>query len=193
MDQQSIRLIVGLGNPGSQYEKTRHNVGVWLIERLLQQKIGQLTFNKKFKGRFGKLSLFDQEYFVLIPETYMNNSGQAVGSVARFYKIAPREILIAHDEMDLPVGTVRLKQGGGMAGHKGLDDIVSHLGSHDFHRIRIGIGHPQNVMDVMDYVLNRPTHDEQKEIDAAIDQVIAVLPFALQGEWQKAMNQLHVL
>lgn len=189
-----IRLIVGLGNPGRNYEKTRHNAGIWFIEKLLNNQISSLKPTKKFHGLFGQVSLWNENYYILLPTTYMNLSGLAVGAAAKFYHLSPTSILIAHDELDLPPGTARFKQDGGHAGHNGLQDIISHLGgSKDFYRLRIGIGRPpaNQQTDVKDYVLNRPSKADKQKIDQAIEKAIDTLPLALSGRWDQAMQKLH--
>jgi PTH1 family peptidyl-tRNA hydrolase len=190
MEEIPVQLIVGLGNPGPKYEKTRHNAGVWFVRQLCQDQINTLIFHKKFNGLYGQADLFGQSYHVLFPQTYMNHSGQAVNSLIKFYKIPPKAVLIAHDDLDLPAGVARFKQGGGAGGHKGLMDIIAHIGD-DFNRVRIGIGHPAMKEEVMSYVLNCPMRDEQKKIDFAIHQAISALSAGLSGDWQKAMNELH--
>jgi len=187
-----IQLIVGLGNPGAEYEKTRHNAGIWFVESLLQQhSTAQLHLEKKFKGWTCKTELFNQTCHILIPTTYMNLSGEAVCAIATFYKIPPEAILIAHDDLDLPVGTIKLKQDGGHGGHNGLRNIMGMLHSKAFVRLRIGIGHPGNQQKVIGHVLNRAQKDEQIEIERSIDQAIDVMPDAINGELEKAMHQLH--
>lgn len=184
-------LIVGLGNPGQEYEKTRHNAGAWLIEQLAEQNSETLRVEKKFHSQFAKIKILGQEVCLLLPTTFMNNSGQAVIAAAKFYKFAPEAIIVAHDDLDLPVGTVKLKQGGGHGGHNGLRDIINHLGSNNFIRIRMGIGHPGHRDHVLDYVLGQPSQSDRKAITAAIDDVISVLPDIIKGHLQSAMNRLH--
>ncbi len=184
-------LIVGLGNPGQEYEKTRHNVGAWLVERLAEQSRETLRAEKKFQAHFAKIILAGEEVCLLIPTTFMNNSGQAVMAAAKFYKFAPETIIVAHDDLDLPVGTIKLKQDGGHGGHNGLRDIINHLGSKQFIRIRIGIGHPGHKDHVLDYVLGQPSQSDRKTINTAIDDVISVLPDVVTGHLQNAMHRLH--
>ena len=189
---QNIKLIVGLGNPGQQYAETRHNVGVWFVEQLLEHSPTTLKPENKFKGLVGKISLHGHECFLLIPTTFMNLSGEAVGALAKFYKILPQEILVAHDELDLPPGEARIKQGGGHGGHNGLKSIFSHLsGNRDFLRLRIGIGHPGESRLVSDYVLKRPSKHDEQLIDNALSDADRVFPLLLEGQIQKAMTQLH--
>jgi PTH1 family peptidyl-tRNA hydrolase len=186
-----IKLIVGLGNPGSKYTETRHNAGFWFVEALAQQCRESFRPEKKFHGELARIHLSDKDIWLLKPETFMNRSGLAVVSLAGFYKIAPANILVAHDEIDLKAGIARLKSGGGHGGHNGLRDIVAHLGSKDFQRLRIGVDHPGSKHMVVDYVLHRPDAQDQRAIDAAIDDALRVMPKVAAGEWEKAMHQLH--
>ena len=187
----AIRLIVGLGNPGREYEATRHNAGFWWVDRLAAGRGASLCPEKKFYGLAARLNQSGQELWLLEPQVFMNRSGQAVAALAHFYKITPPEILVVHDELDLPPGTMRLKQGGGHGGHNGLKDIVAHLGVADFWRLRLGIGHPGDRNEVVNYVLNPPRRDEQELIEAALDKGLAVLPQLLAGDMQAAMLKLH--
>ncbi|MFA7239639.1 MAG: aminoacyl-tRNA hydrolase [Sulfuricellaceae bacterium] len=187
----AIRLIVGLGNPGREYEATRHNAGFWWVDKLAAGKGAALSPEKKFHGLAARLNLSGNELWLLEPQVFMNRSGQSVAALAHFYKIAPQEILVAHDELDIPPGTVRLKQGGGHGGHNGLKDIVAHLGAADFWRLRLGIGHPGNRDEVVNYVLNAPRREEQELIEATLDKSLAVLPQMLAGDMQAAMLKLH--
>ncbi len=186
-----VRLMVGLANPGSEYEKTRHNAGAWLLERLVAAAGQTFRPDNKLKGLFANVSLGGKPCFLLIPTTYMNHSGQSVLAAAQYYKIPPEEILIVHDELDLPVGTVRLKKAGGHGGHNGLRDIISHLSSKDFLRLRVGIGRPRTGQPVVDYVLSRPGRAEREQVDSAIDESIAILDNVIDGNLQKAMQALH--
>jgi len=176
----AIRLIVGLGNPGREYEATRHNAGFWWVDSLAASKGATLSSEKKFHGLAARLTFSGREVWLLEPQTFMNRSGQGVAALAHFYKIAPEEILVVHDELDLPPGTVRLKQGGGHGGHNGLKDIVTHLGTPNFWRLRLGIGHPGNREEVVNYVLNPPRREEQEEIEAAMGKGL-VRPAAIAG------------
>jgi len=185
-----IKLIVGLGNPGEQYSKTRHNAGFWFVDSLANQASSRFRREGKFHGDCVKL-FQPHDHWLLKPETYMNRSGQAVAALAHFYRIQTESILIVHDELDLPPGTVRLKRGGGHGGHNGLRDIVQHLGSKDFLRLRLGIGHPGNSKLVSDYVLKNPSLSDHKAIEEAMDAASSVLPLVLSGNLDKAMNQLH--
>lgn len=187
-----IQLIVGLGNPGSQYEQTRHNAGFWFVEALARQHGASFKSESKFHGEACKISISGHEVWLLKPMTFMNRSGQGIAALARFYKIEPANILVAHDELDLPPGDIRLKQGGGHGGHNGLRDTIEQLGnSRDFQRLRIGIGHPGHSSQVTGYVLGKPPADEQRLMEDAIDTALKVMPLAIDGELQKAMNQLH--
>lgn len=188
----SVELIVGLGNPGREYEETRHNAGVWFIEELARSCGATLQPEKKFHGLTARISLHGKDIRLLSPSTFMNRSGQAVAAMANFYRISPEQILVAHDELDIPVGTARLKQGGGHGGHNGLRDIISSLGNNkDFHRLRIGIGHPGNAKLVSNYVLSKASIEDNRKIREAIDEATRVMPEALGGSLAKAVQQLH--
>ncbi len=184
-----IDLVVGLGNPGGNYEQTRHNAGFWFVDALARQS-GTFRSESKFQGDVCKISLSGHDCWLLKPATFMNRSGQSVTALAGFYKIPAENILVVHDELDLPPGVARLKQGGGHGGHNGLRDIIARLGA-DFMRLRIGIGHPGSKEQVVDYVLQRPSLADQQQIDSAIAAALAVMPELLCGEAQRAMNQLH--
>lgn len=186
-----IRLIVGLGNPGRDYEATRHNAGFWWVDAVAARKSASLRPEKKFHGMAARVTEGAREIWLLEPDTFMNASGRAVGALAGFYRIAPDEILVVHDELDLPPGTVRLKKGGGHGGHNGLKDIAAHLGTPEFWRLRLGIGHPGNRDAVVNFVLNPPQRAEQELIDAAIDASLAALPQLLSGDFAAAMIKLH--
>jgi len=189
-----IQCIVGLGNPGPEYENTRHNAGAWLLDQLCRDWGVTLKADKKFKG---DVAISPAEYprdyplYCLHPTTFMNNSGQAVRALMHFYKLQPEQILVLHDELDLPPGTVRLKQGGGHAGHNGLRDIISQIHSPDFYRLRVGIGHPGESRLVHDYVLKKPSKSDYDAIMTSITQTLYVLPDILQGKLEQAMTQLH--
>jgi PTH1 family peptidyl-tRNA hydrolase len=191
---EPIRLIVGLGNPGPEYETTRHNAGFWLADHFADDLHAAFEIEKKFFGAVAKARHRNQIVWLLKPITYMNRSGQAVGALARFNKLAPEQVLVLHDELDLMPGQVKIKQGGGHAGHNGLKDIQAALGSPNFWRIRIGIGHPRTLglaQQVADFVLHSPRREEQKEIDAVIDRCRAVLPALLDGDFALATRELH--
>lgn len=188
----SIQLIVGLGNPGAEYEHTRHNAGAWLVERLARSERINLLPERKFHGLYGKGRIGGQDCWLLIPTTFMNLSGQAVQALANFYKLTPEQILVVHDELDLPAGQARFKLGGGHGGQNGLRDIISKLGNNqNFHRLRIGIGHPGDKSKVTGHVLGKPTAAEQKLMDDVITEALHVLPQAVSGDLAKAMNRLH--
>lgn len=187
----TIRLIVGLGNPGPEYEKTRHNAGFWLVDELAWQHKAPLRAESKFFGEAGRATLAAGDLWLLKPMTYMNLSGQAVAALARFYKIAPEEILVVHDELDLPPGAARFKQGGGHGGHNGLKDIIARLGSPNFWRLRIGIGHPGDRNEVANFVLKKARAEEQQAIDDAMAKAMQALPKAIAGEMSGAMKDLH--
>ncbi|MBQ75134.1 MAG: aminoacyl-tRNA hydrolase [Gammaproteobacteria bacterium] len=187
-----LKLIVGIGNPGDQYADTRHNAGIWFIEHLARRYGGTFKEERKFFGRVATASDEGQEIRLLIPSTYMNESGKSVGAIAGFFKIPASQILIAHDELDFSIGKIRFKQGGGLAGHKGLRDIASHLGGdRDFNRLRIGVGHPGTSEQVTGHVLGKATSLDRKIIEQCIDEALACMPLALKGEWDQAMNRLH--
>lgn len=187
-----IRLIVGLGNPGPQYEATRHNAGAMFVEAVAREYNAELQIEKRFFGLLARTSITSQDVRLLIPTTYMNRSGQAIAALATFYKIKPDEILLAHDELDLEPGIARLKQGGGHGGHNGLRDTISALANNaDFARLRLGIGHPGSSDQVTAYVLSKAPAAEQSAIEAAIQESLKVLPMVTTGDLASAMNQLH--
>jgi peptidyl-tRNA hydrolase, PTH1 family len=186
-----IQLIAGLGNPGSQYERTRHNAGFWLIDLLAAHCGAILRAERGFYGEMARTTLNGKPLWLLKPMTFMNRSGQSVAALAQFYKIAPEHILIAHDELDLPPGDVKLKNGGSHAGHNGLKSIQADLGTQAYWRMRLGVGHPGSRDDVVAYVLNKASGAHQQAIDAAIEKAAEVVPLLLQGEMERAMMQLH--
>ena len=187
----NLRLIVGLGNPGADYVDTRHNAGFWLIDEIAAQQGVSFRFEKRYNADECKFKAHGRDVFLLKPQTFMNRSGQAVAGLARYYKIAPAEILVIHDELDLPPGTNRIKQAGGHGGHNGLRDIVNHLGSSEFFRIRIGIGHPGDSKQVINYVLRKPSATDLNAIEAANRDTLGVMPQLLEGRIDKAMQALH--
>lgn len=184
---QAIKLIVGLGNPGDKYEKTRHNAGFWFVDLIAAQNSCKLALDAKMFGFVGKLKT---EAWLLKPTTFMNASGKAVAALANYYKILPSEILIVHDELDLQPGTAKLKLGGGRSGN-GIKDIIAALGTEDFWRLRIGIGHPGDKNEVVNYVLKAPTKDESDALEASIHAAAGVVPFLLAGDFDAAMLKLH--
>ncbi|WP_176456941.1 aminoacyl-tRNA hydrolase [Bordetella genomosp. 5] len=189
-----IRLIVGLGNPGPEYEATRHNAGFWLADHLADDLRATFNLEKGFSGFVAKARVDGENVLLLKPITYMNRSGQAVGALARFFKVTPEEVLVLHDELDLLPGQAKLKQGGGHAGHNGLKDIQAALGSPNFWRLRIGIGHPRTLnlqQQVADFVLHPPRREEQGGIDDVITRSRAVVPAMLRGDFAQATRQLH--
>lgn len=187
----AIRLIVGLGNPGREYETTRHNAGYWWVDELARLQNLGFKNEAKFHGLTARGQLHGHEMLLLKPQTFMNISGRAVGALAQFYKILPAEMLVVHDELDLPPGMARLKLGGGHGGHNGLKDIIAHLGSKDFWRLRLGIGHPGDRTDVAGYVLNDPRREERELIDAAMQRALDVAHLIIEGKTEAAMLKLH--
>jgi len=187
-----IRLVAGLGNPGRDYLRTRHNAGFWFADRLAARLSRAFSTEKKF---FGEVCRLDGDVWLVKPMTFMNRSGQAVGALSGFYQVKPEEILVVHDELDLKPGDVKLKMGGGVAGHNGLKSIRERLGSADFWRLRIGIGHPreyaQSEQEVVDYVLHRPSIEHQELIDATIAKCLDIWPALAEGAMERAMHQLH--
>ena len=184
-----IRLVVGLGNPGKEYERTRHNAGFWLLERFAVHSGVALRKDGKYQALVGRLGA--NGAWLVLPQSFMNASGRAVQMLAGFFKIKPEEILVVHDELDFPPGTARIKQGGGIAGHNGLKDISQRLATHDYWRLRLGVGKPPAGMEGADYVLQKPPAEERAAIDAAIERALAVLPQCLTGDIQTAMQKLH--
>ena len=191
----AIRLIVGLGNPGPEYEQTRHNAGFWLIDNLANG-IARCTLSResRFNGFVAKTVINDREVWLLEPQTFMNRSGQSVGALARFFKITADELLVVHDELDLSPGIARLKKGGSSGGHNGLKDVTAAMATQDYWRLRIGIGHPRaqgSQQPVADYVLHRARKDEQALLDEAITNSLAVIPMLCDGKFDAAIMQLH--
>jgi PTH1 family peptidyl-tRNA hydrolase len=188
-----MKLIVGLGNPGAQYSGHRHNVGFWLLDRLAPSGWSR---ESRFKADLARQRLTGEDRWLMKPATFMNASGEAVGAFARFHRLTPEDILVIHDELDLPPGGIRLKQGGGHGGHNGVRDIESHLGSPNFWRLRIGIGHPRTLglaQDVAAFVLNAPRAEEKISIDHALDRIVKELPNILSGQVTAAQRALHSL
>jgi PTH1 family peptidyl-tRNA hydrolase len=186
-----IQLVVGLGNPGPEYEATRHNAGFWWIDQVCGELGGKLSQEAKFFGQAGKIRCGSHEAWLLKPGTFMNRSGQSVAAIANFYKIPPEAILVVHDELDLPPGTVKLKKGGGNGGHNGLKDITAHLGTQDYWRLRLGIGHPGDRNAVINYVLHTPSKDEMQLIEESTDASTVLVPMLLQGQMEAAMLKLQ--
>ena len=188
---QDIVMVVGLGNPGADYENTRHNAGALFVEAMARAAGQTLRPEKKYHGLYARIQWQGLDLHLLNPTTFMNRSGLAIKALADFFKIQPQQILIAHDELDLPPGTAKLKKGGGHGGHNGLRDTIAHLGTNDFQRLRIGIGHPGDSRRVTGYVLGRLGKQETEELNAVIDEVMRVLPDAASGKLPAAMNRLH--
>lgn len=189
-----IKLIVGLGNPGPQYADTRHNAGVWFIDKLARQLGMGFQSENRFLGELAKTKIKGNDLFLLFPTTYMNRSGQSVGALAKFFKIQPAEIMVAHDELDLLPGQLKIKRGGGHAGHNGLRDIQAHLGTNDYWRARIGIGHPRSLglnQGVSDFVLHRPMVDQQNQIDACLAVLLKHIGSLLEGNFSQASTRVH--
>ncbi|WKT00033.1 aminoacyl-tRNA hydrolase [Gallibacterium salpingitidis] len=187
-----IKLIVGLGNPGSKYSDTRHNAGEWLIERLAHRFNLNLKDENKFFGKTAIATIAGQDVRLLVPTTFMNLSGKSVGALATFYRILPEEILVIHDELDLPPGSVKLKLGGGHGGHNGLKDIIAQLAnSKNFYRLRVGIGHPGDKNLVAAYVLSKPAPQDQQLIDKALDEAESCIEILIKDGIDKAMNRLN--
>ena len=184
-------MVVGLVNPGPDYANTRHNAGALFVEALARETGQSLRPEKKYHGLYARIQLQGLDLHLLNPSTYMNRSGLSIKALADFFKIQPQQILVAHDELDLPPGTAKLKKGGGHGGHNGLRDTIAHLGTNDFQRLRIGIGHPGDSRQVTGYVLGRLGKRETEELNALIDEIIRVLPDAASGKLPAAMNRLH--
>ncbi|WP_374512038.1 aminoacyl-tRNA hydrolase [Niveibacterium sp.] len=189
MTQVAPKLVVGLGNPGPEYVETRHNAGFWFCELLARELGVSLSHESRFHGIVGNARAAGT--WILLPQTYMNRSGQAVGALARFYRILPNEILVVHDELDILPGQLKLKCGGGNGGHNGLKDIQAHLGTPDFWRLRIGIGHPGDRNQVANFVLHRPSRDEQTLIDESIGRALDAWPKMHAGEWERAIAAVN--
>ncbi|NCU22401.1 aminoacyl-tRNA hydrolase [Acinetobacter haemolyticus] len=186
----NISLIVGLGNPGKEYAQTRHNAGFWFVEQLADRYGISLKADPKFHGFSGRGQIEGHDVRLLLPTTFMNRSGQSVAPFAKFYQISPESILVAHDELDMDPGVIRLKSGGGHGGHNGLRDIVPHIGA-NFHRLRIGIGHPGSKERVSGHVLNKAPSSEQHLMDAAIDHALSKVKLLVGGQVSLAMNQIN--
>ena len=187
---ETIRLIAGLGNPGSKYDKTRHNAGFWFVDELARRFGGTLLAEKRFSGEACKVMIANQPVWLLKPQTFMNKSGLSLRQLTDFFKIPVEQVLVVHDEMDIDAGDVRLKKAGGHGGHNGLRDIHAHL-SKDYWRIRVGVGHPGDRSKVVDYVVSQPSKDEDIAIQRAIDRAADHVEQLVAGDMQKAMNDLH--
>lgn len=186
-----IRLFVGLGNPGPEYEATRHNAGFWWVDALAAKLGARLVAERSWHGHVARANVAGSTVWLLQPMTFMNRSGQSVAALARFYKIAPAEVLVVHDELDLPPGQAKLKYGGGSGGHNGLKDIQARLGSADFWRLRLGIGHPGVKAEVIDYVLRKPAPEQREAILAGIERTLAASPELIAGEMERATMKIH--
>ena len=191
MSDEAVRLLVGLGNPGQEYSNTRHNAGFWWLDQVAEHNNITLLFDQKWRGRVAKTMLSKQPVWLFEPQTFMNTSGRAVAALADFYKLKPAQILVAHDELDLAVGHIKLKYGGGHAGHNGVRNTIDSLGSGDFWRLRIGIGHPGERNKVTEFVLSAPNEAERANIDNAIQQTLTLIPLLLCGDFNQACQQLH--
>jgi peptidyl-tRNA hydrolase, PTH1 family len=187
----SIKLVVGLRNPGHAYENTRHNAGAWFVDAWLKKTQECCHIEKKFQTEMCSLSLPQGMCYVALPLTFMNHSGQVVRALSQFYRILPDEILVVHDELDFAVGTIKLKSGGGHGGHNGLRDIITQLGSSDFHRLRVGIGHPGHKSQVHDYVLSKPSKDDRQQVEHSIQKILGTMPLLLEGRLGEAMTSLN--
>ncbi len=186
-----LRLIVGLGNPGAEHLRTRHNAGFWLADALAQRESVRFGVDSKLRGETAKIVIDGRPLWLLKPITFMNASGDSVGAALRYWKIAPEEMLVVHDDLDLPPGAARLKFDGGHGGQNGLRDLVAHIGHGQFHRLRLGIGHPGHKDRVTSWVLGRPSAQDEEAILGGIARAIDVLPLAADGQFEKAMKQLH--
>ena len=186
-----IKLFVGLGNPGPEYEDTRHNAGFWWIDALARELKVTLVPERSYWGLMARTTINGQNVWLLEPQTFMNLSGKSVGALARFFKIQPEEVLVVHDELDFEPGVVKLKQGGSHGGHNGLRDIHAQLGSPNYWRLRLGIGHPGSKPEVVNWVLKKPSPDHRIAIEQAIDRSLLTVPDILAGEMEKAMRAIH--
>ena len=186
-----IKLFVGLGNPGTEYEATRHNAGFWWVDALARELKLSLVADRSYHGLLARGNVNGQTVWLLEPQTYMNLSGKSVGALARFFKIAPQDILVVHDELDVPPGQAKLKFGGGHGGHNGLRDIHAQLGTGDYWRLRLGIGHPGDKNQVADWVLKKPAPDEREAIEGCVARTLKAAPQLLAGDMPKATLVVH--
>ena len=185
-----LRIIAGLGNPGPEHQVTRHNAGFWFVDELARRHRGEFRDYRKYSGETARISIGGKEIILLKPTTYMNRSGLSIRQLSDFFQVVPDEILVAHDELDLPVGSVRLKHGGGHGGHNGLRDTIAHVGD-GFWRLRLGIGHPNGKPDVIDYVLTRPPRGEEDLILGAVNSAADCVPLLIEEGAERAMTKLH--
>ena len=186
-----LRIIAGLGNPEDRYERTLHNAGFWFVDALARKYGGDFRYDKKFDAEYCRINLHGDDVWLIKPQSYMNMSGGPVRAMLDYYRLKVGDLLVAHDEIDLKAGTARLKCGGGHGGHNGLRDIISHLGTKDFQRLRIGVDHPGSKDLVVDYVLKRPDQKDRQAIEESINDALRVMPRIAAGEWEKAVHQLH--
>lgn len=186
-----IKLLVGLGNPGNEYDDTRHNAGFWWIDAVARDLKVSLLPDRSYHGLVARTTVNGQNLWLLEPQTFMNLSGKSVSALARFFKIEPQEILVAHDELDILPGEAKLKLGGSHAGHNGLRDIHAQLGTSDYWRLRIGVGHPGDKAEVVNWVLKKPLLEQRKAIDDSLCRAVTALPLILGGQMEKAMAQVH--
>ncbi len=186
-----IKLLVGLGNPGNEYDDTRHNAGFWWIDAVARELKVSLVPERSYHGLVARTTVNGQTVWLLEPQTYMNLSGKSVSALANFFKIQPQEILVAHDELDIPPGEAKLKLGGSHAGHNGLRDIHAQLGTADYWRLRIGVGHPGDKAEVVSWVLKKPMLEHRKAIEDSIHRAVLALPLLLAGDMEKAMVKIH--
>lgn len=191
MAEHPLKLMIGLGNPGARYAYTRHNAGFWLVDALAQRYAGEFRLEPKFAGEICRIAVAGHELWLFKPMNFMNRSGESIRRVTGFYQIPAEAVLVAHDELDLPPGTVRLKRAGGHGGHNGLRDTIRHLATNQFSRLRLGIGHPGSSDAVTGYVLSRAPLDEFQAILAAVEEVVEVFPWLIAGQLEKAMHRLH--
>lgn len=190
----SIQIIAGLGNPGPEYETTRHNAGFWFVDNLAHRLNVSFNRDRSFNADVAKAKVAGSDVWLIKPQTYMNRSGQSVAALMRFYKLTAEQLLVVHDELDLMPGVIKMKKGGGTGGHNGLKDIQAHLSTSDWWRLRIGIGHPRElnlVQEVADFVLHKPSKEHLSEIEKAIERGLDVMPQLLSGEVARAVAQLH--
>ena len=186
----AVTIIAGLGNPDSKYERTLHNAGFWFVDALAREYGGDLRYEKKFDADIGRIKLQDKDVWLVKPQSFMNLSGGPVRGMLDYYRLRPADLLVAHDEIDLPPGTVRLKQGGGHGGHNGIRDVIQHCGA-DFMRLRVGVGHPGEKSKVTNYVLKKGSADVQAAVEQNLDDVVALMPVLMDDGLNAAMKELH--